>query len=224
MIKRRIFRIAHIAKETPNIWTFHLVPKDGKPFGFKAGQFVNLYLDGIFRSYSISSSPKHKDFIELTIKMVKGRMTSKLEKAEVGHEVGILGPLGEFSSDSNDIVMIACGIGVTPMMSHLRCLDKKKKIVLFYSARTKKDQIFRKELDKIQRDCPQLKIIYIITREKAEGCENKRIDFEMIQRHISNPEKKYYLVCGPRDLAANIQEILKKSKVSAENVKIECWG
>jgi len=227
MIERRIFRVAHIAKETSDVMTFHLVPKDGKPFKFKAGQFVNLYLDNVFRPYSISSSPKNKKFIELTIKLIKGKLTSKLAGLEVGHEVEIAGPFGEFSFDSSDIVMIACGIGITPIMSHLReVADKKlkKKITLFYSARTKKDMIFRDELEKIQRDCPSIHVVKIITREKVEGCENKRIDFEMISRYISDPKKKHYLVCGPKELSDNVQKIFNAIKVPLENVKIECWG
>jgi len=120
MIERRVFRIAHIVKENSDVMTFRLVPKDGKPFRFKAGQFVNLHLGGISRPYSISSSPKHEDFIELTVKMVKGELTSKLEKAAVGDEVELSGPLGNFAFDAKDIVMLACGIGITPMMSHLR--------------------------------------------------------------------------------------------------------
>jgi len=113
------------------------------------------------------------------------------------------------------------------MMSHLREIaDKKlkKKVTLFYSARTRKNMIFGEELEKMQRDNPLVRIVKIITREKVKGCENKRIDFEMVLRYISNPAEKKYLICGPRDLAANIQEIFKKFKVPAENIKVECWG
>jgi len=150
-------------------------------------------------------------------------MTSKLDKLKEVDEVRIAGPFGDFSFDS-DNVMIACGIGITPMMAHLRCADKKK-ITLFYSSRTVKDMIFKKELEKIQKDCPGLKIVNIITREKsADACENRRFDLEMLKKYVENPAEMKYLVCGPIELGKNTAEILQKLKVPAENIKKECWG
>jgi len=84
--------------------------------------------------------------------------------------------------------------------------------------------VFRDELDKIQRDCPSVKVIYIITREKADGCECRRFDSKMLQKYIPDSSSKYFLICGPKELAANTKEILNKFNVPADNVKIECWG
>lgn len=228
MIEKRTFRICNIVSETADVKTFRLIPVDKKPFKFKAGQFVNVFLDDVCRPYSISSSPKNPDVIELTIKLVNGKMTSKIAKLKEDDEVQIAGPFGDFSFDS-DVVMIACGIGLPPMMSHIReILDKKlrKNVVLFYSARTKNDMLFRDVLDKIQGDCPSVKVVYIITREKPQGltCENRRFDLEMLKKYVSNPEKKHYLVCGPIELGKDVAEILQKLKVPAENIKKECWG
>lgn len=228
MTEKRIFKIVEIAKETPDVWTFHLIPKDGEKFEFKLGQFVNLHLDSAFRPYSVASCPK-RERIDLTVKMVKGKLTSKLENLKVGNEVEISGPFGNFAfDDASELVMIACGIGITPMISHLREIaDKKlnKKVILFYSEKTGKDILFGNELNTIQRDNPSVRIIYVITREKsADACECRRIDSAMIAKYVENPSAKKYLVCGPSDLAGNISEILDKLGVPRENIKIECWG
>ena len=227
MTGKRIFTLGKTISETADVKTFHLIPADNKRFKFKAGQFVNLFLDDICRPYSISSSPANENFVELTIKMIKGKMTSKLETLKAGDKVEIAGPFGDFSFDSQELVMISCGIGIPPMMSQLReIFDKrlKKKITLFYSSRTRRDMLFRDELDRIQRDCPQLKIIYIITRENIKGCECRRFDLEMLKKYVENPAGKKYLVCGPAELRKNVSEIFGKLKIPAENLKIECWG
>ncbi|MFH0868707.1 MAG: FAD-binding oxidoreductase [archaeon] len=226
MTDRKVFGVMEVINEAPDVKTFRFKPRDFK-FDFKPGQFVNLHMPDVVRAYSISSSPSSY-YIDLTIKMIKGKLTSQLEHLRVGDEVIISGPYGNFAHDSDDIVMIACGIGVTPMMSHLREIaDKKlgKKITLLYSAKTEKDMIFEKELNAIQRDIPSVSVVYTITREaSAKAQEQKRIDAEMIKKYVENPETKHYLVCGPADVSETILAALAKLGVPTDNIKKEFWG
>ena len=160
--------------------------------------------------------------------LISGMISRKLQ-LKVGDEVVISGPYGNFTYDSDDIVMLAGGSGITPMMSHIRRNAETKAgkyITLFYSARTEKDMVFRKEIDAIQRVNPNIKFVPIITREKPEGfaCETKRIDLEMVRRYLKEPEKKCYLVCGPADFAGNVANILGELKIPGQNIKKEFWG
>jgi len=227
MPDKKIFGVMEVITEAPDVKTFRFKPRDFK-FDFKPGQFVNLYMSGVVRAYSISSSPSSY-YIDLTVKMIRGKLTGQLEKLKVGDEVVISGPYGNFTYDSDDIVMLAGGSGITPMMSHIRRNAETKAgkyITLFYSARTEKDMVFRKEIDAIQRANPNIKFVPIITREKPEGfaCETKRIDLEMVRRYLKEPEKKCYLVCGPADFAGNVANILGELKIPGQNIKKEFWG
>ena len=67
-------RVESIADETPSVRTFrlHAVGDGPLPFTFVPGQFLNVAFGiggaRMNRSYSISSSPNEREYVELTIK------------------------------------------------------------------------------------------------------------------------------------------------------------
>src|SRR6201997_5249023 len=106
------------------------------------------------RSYTISSSPIHGNFVEITPKRMENGCVSVFlnERANPGLIVEASGPYGRFYFDETlhkSIVLIAAGSGITPMMSMVRYIDELKlstPVTLLYCVRTHADIIFQNQL------------------------------------------------------------------------------
>ena len=124
--------ITRIAQQTPSIKSFDL-DLGGRELGFKPGQWVDFFvtLEGAeaIGGYSITSSPSLQDSIGLAIKLDEGDhpVTNWLHKsARVGDTVEIsLGGDFYYTADMDGpIVLIAGGIGLTPLMGIVRAIDE----------------------------------------------------------------------------------------------------
>lgn len=94
---------------------------------YRAGQYINLRApDGQIRSYSLASLPSYDDHIELHIKrMLNGEVSHWLyDDVQQGDTLEIQGAYGDcfyLSHHSDrDIVMIATGTGLAPLIGILR--------------------------------------------------------------------------------------------------------
>jgi len=145
-------RIEDIITETPNIKTFVLRPD--KPVEFGTGQFVQLWVPGLGEApFTPSSSPEIKDTMELTV-MDVGSVTSALHQVKPNDTVGLRGPYGKGYSleefEGKEILIVGGGVGLAPLRSLLLALfvnlDRYKKVLLRYGARTPQDLLYKKEL------------------------------------------------------------------------------
>lgn len=98
--------------------------EEEKALDFVPGQYVTIRFHDTPRPYSVASSP-NRDHLEFCIRRVPGgRLTSDLfDDLEVGDEVAIRGPNGDFVAEapsSRDVAFLATGTGVAPLKSMLR--------------------------------------------------------------------------------------------------------
>jgi 3-phenylpropionate/trans-cinnamate dioxygenase ferredoxin reductase subunit len=220
--------IDEIAEE---IFAIRLVPEDGEPIPHSPGQFMLLTLpSGTKRAYSIASSPR-EPFLEFAIKNVNGEFTSHLTKLKEGDKLTVDGPLGPLAYDTcGEYVLIAGGVGITPMLSILRAREGNPKcsnVTLFYSSRTRAGMAYFKELKEIDAHNPKLTSVFTLTRENPEGWEYEtgHIDLQMLKKYLTDFEKKKYFVCGPMKMVDAFKEILlKQLKVPEENCTFEGWN
>ena len=127
---RRPYRVAEVREERGDARTLVMRPDGHAGFRFTPGQFGWLTLwAGPFRitghPFSFSSSAAVADGrVEMTIRNL-GDFTSRIAGVPVGERVYLDGPYGAFTIDRNPAdmhVLIAGGVGITPMMSMLRTL------------------------------------------------------------------------------------------------------
>ena len=131
---RRPYRVSEVRKERGDTSTLVMQP-DGHPgFRFSPGQFGWLTLWGspfkiTAHPFSFSSSAATADGrVEMTIRNL-GDFTSAIHKVPVGQRVYLDGPYGAFTigNPADMHVLIAGGIGVTPMMSMIRTLADRRR-------------------------------------------------------------------------------------------------
>ena len=233
-------RIGSIVAETPTVKTLRLLPTSGDalPFTFVPGQFLNLafWVGGakMNRSYSISSSPNQRDYVELTIRREpRGAVSRHIDDLlEVGDSIETGGPVGRFTfagTEADSIVLIAAGVGITPMMSISRFLTEiawPGDIFLIYACRAPTDFIFEKELAALQQRNPKLHVV--VTMSRPEGTAWKgprgRITKDLLAQTVPDLASRRVHLCGPPSMMDATKALLTELGVPAEQVKTEAFG
>ena len=233
-------RVAGIFQETPNVKTFRLMnPVGGAvPFDYLPGQFltVTVPIEGkpVKRSYTMASSPTQHDYVEITVKREEtGHVSAFLhDQVKVGDLLEFSGPSGAFTftgTECNCILLIAGGVGITPLMSVLRYLMDRSwsgDIFLLYSIGHPKDFIFREEIEYLERRHPNLRVAVTVSR--AEGTDWKgargRISKELLLQTVPDVSKRYVHICGPVPMMETMKQLLIELGAPKDRVKMEAFG
>ncbi|NIV91312.1 oxidoreductase, partial [candidate division KSB1 bacterium] len=148
LLRRNGFRVKEVRQESHDVWTLRFEPEQGSErYDHLPGQFhfVTLYRRGDLPAeehpFTIASSPT-QPFLESTIKQ-SGDFTGRIPETIEDDRATLHGPFGRFSyvlhPEQRQIVFIAGGIGVTPLMSmlrHMRDTQAGTDVLLIYANRT----------------------------------------------------------------------------------------
>ncbi|WZH51217.1 MAG: PDR/VanB family oxidoreductase [Nocardioides alkalitolerans] len=147
-------RVAEIVAETPAVRTLRLEKLDGAPFaGYEAGAHVDVTgPTGILRQYSLCSPPEESTSILIAVKREPASRGGSvaLHELQVGDvlQVGRPRNLLGLAADATHHVLVAGGIGVTPLLSMAYALDKRGgEFTLHYFARSREEMAFRELLE-----------------------------------------------------------------------------
>jgi predicted ferric reductase len=221
---RRPYRIAEVRKERGDTSTLVMQP-DGHPgFRFRPGQFGWLTLWGspfqiTGHPFSFSSSAEVADGrVEMSIRNL-GDFTSAIHKVPVGQRVYLDGPYGAFTiGHPTDMhVLIAGGVGVTPMMSMIRTLADRgdaRPVILLYGSKDWESITFREELEAMKGRL-NLKVVHVLAKPPADWAgEQGFISAEVFRRHLPPPFADHeYFICGPGVMMDAIEKALGELNV-----------
>ncbi|WGS18733.1 MULTISPECIES: PDR/VanB family oxidoreductase [unclassified Bradyrhizobium] len=138
-------RVKRISYEAENINSYELMSLAGDDLvPFTAGGHIDLHLsNGMIRSYSLVNDQRERHRYVIAVnKESAGRGGSKFvhDTVRVGDVVTISEPRNNFAlhEDAEHSILIAGGIGITPLLSMVRRLtDLGRSWQLFYAARTR---------------------------------------------------------------------------------------
>ena len=158
--KARSLQISSIVRQTGDTVTLRFPLLTGMPLRAEPGQFLTFdwVVNGkkVPRSYSVSSSPRQNNHVEVTVKQQGVVSTYLNREAQPGLKVTAHGPFGQFCFDQTRhkrIVLLAGGSGITPIMSMLRYIAEvvpETQVNLFYGVRGGNDVIFGEDLARLQ--------------------------------------------------------------------------
>jgi glycine betaine catabolism B len=235
-----VLRLAKVFVETPEVRTFRLVAPSGTtlPFQHLPGQFLTLRLnlDGrdVRRSYTIASSPTRTAYCELTIKREEQGYVSRHlhDVVREGETFHVSAPAGRFTftgAEAEQIVMIAGGVGVTPLMATIRYLTDiawPGKIHLVYSVKTERDIIFCSELEELQRRFNNLNVDVTVTREAPVEWTGKRgrLSAAMLLSIVPDIAQARVHLCGPTEMVEPLKIAIRELGVADDQIKSESFG
>jgi len=223
--------------QTPDAKTLCFRVQQGKQLIAKPGQFLTFHLDfdgkQVARSYSICSSPLKTDYVEITPKQTKNGYVSVFlnEIAMPGLVIQATGPVGQFYFDENlhtEIVLIAAGSGITPMIAMLRYIEERAlnvPVTLIYCVRTSQDIIFRQELTRLSHSLARFRYVVTLSAPDTGWKGSKgRLNQEFLLKRVSDFRAPTFFLCGPGPFREHVSELLKEQGVSADRIKQESFG
>ncbi|MBD3235251.1 MAG: oxidoreductase [Candidatus Eisenbacteria bacterium] len=239
-LRRRAFEVVEVVPEAEDVWTVRLAPTQGRPLpDYLPGQF---HFITFFRRpdlpveehhWTISSSPTEKRCLSSTIKAL-GDFTATMGETRVGDTAAVHAAFGRFSyvlhPQERDLVFIAGGIGITPLISmlrHMRDTEQSHRVLLIYGNQDEAQILFREELDEIaSREHPRLRVVHVIDNPDPDwDGERGRIDEKMIRRLCgSDLTGKAFYLCGSAGLTQAAIRILRGLDVPDSAIRLEVFS
>lgn len=209
-----------------------------KNIDFISGQFFFITLSepsveeqDLERHFTAINISEGRNIIEMATRIrEKSGFKRYLRDVELGKEVQISDLSGSFvlpKDQSKEIVLIAGGIGITPYISMLRYVQKKRlnyKITLIYSNRNTGSTVFLDELEQMAKNSPNLKLILIMTNDPKWTGAAERINEETIKKNLQDIHSKIYYVCGPPTMVLGVHSVLKNIGIKDEDIKTESFS
>lgn len=243
----RSFRVVDKVVESDVITSFYLEPVDSNPFiGYRPGQYVTVKAEiegephNHLRQYSMSLAPnegvyrisvKREDaFNDLPAGIVSTYLHNQVEK---GDTIPISAPTGDFFLDQNDtrpLVLIAGGVGLTPLLSMLETTLKEqpeREIYYLQAAQNGNVHAMKDRIRTLAEENEQLHAytIYDHPSIEDEGYYDKMgyIDYEWLSTVVPTNDAAFYF-CGPKGFMRAMYQVLKKHQVSDNDINFEIFG
>lgn len=213
-------RIRRRRREVNNIVGFELEACPGGDLPpFTAGAHIDLVLpSGLIRQYSLCSDPRDTSFYRIAVLLEpESRGGSReVHALAAGQELTISAPRNSFplAEQHDSAVLIAGGIGVTPIMTMAQTLQRRGVPFAFhYLTRSRAMTAFRKELQTASFG-PSLHLRHDEEGGMASPAElERRIGPASAGRHL--------YMCGPRPLIAACEDIARQAGWQEECIHVE---
>lgn len=200
-------RVVAVVQETPDASSFSFEAPEGARdlFAYRPGQFLTLAVptvDGepvVARCYSLSSSPYDDGPLTVTVKRTAGGYASNwlCDNLRVGSTLRALPPSGLLTpSDLDaDLLLLAGGSGITPIISILRSalVRGSGRIALLYANRDAPSTIFARELAALAASHPErLHVVHWLESDRglpsAQGVRAFAEPFACADAFVCGPE------------------------------------
>ena len=232
-----VLRLASITPQTAGAKTLRFIVPDGRKLTARPGQFLtfSFLFDGkkVTRSYSICSSPARTGYVEITPKRVhQGSVSVFLnDRAAVGMTVEANGAFGNFYFDESkhqNVVLLAAGSGITPMIAMLRYMDDlclETPVTLVYCVRTTNDIIFHSELEELRARLKNFQYHLLLSQPDAEWPGPRgHVSREFLVNTLKETARQDFFVCGPPPFMDASRAILIGLGVKPGRIRQESFG
>lgn len=237
---KRRFTCVERRRESPDVTSFVLKPRDEAPIGpVAAGQYVTVSMpDGTGvsrqRTYSISSRPDGNS-LRISVRRTGGGGMSDMlhDTVKAGTEMLVGVPAGRFvlsSPPGRPIVLVSAGVGITPLLPMLDQLardDGGRDVWFIHAARDGGHHLFADEARGIAESAKNgaihLVSCYSRPRDGDESDLVGRIDARAIAGLVPVQEADFY-ICGPEAFMTSLREGLVAHGAAPESVRFEAFA
>ena len=259
----RQLEVAQVIEQTPEIKSFIIKAPDPLPLApYRAGQFLTVRLpipetnpernnQSVVRVWSLSDYQDTPDHYRLSIKKEPDGLGSGYMHQQIkpGSRLDIQAPMGRFVLDRSGfkpILLIAGGIGVTPVLSmlkaHLQRGETRPPIYFIHCCQNRQLQPFRDEIDALSAQ-HNVATLHVYDRPRPKDKQGVDYDIhgyltiEHIQQliegaHIVHGGKKIAMplvefdiyMCGPPVFQEKISEALLASGANASRIFTESFS
>ena len=248
----RKFTLVKKIKETKDITSFYLAPHDGNELpGFMPGQYLTFQLNipdqvkPIIRCYSLSDSPYHPDRYRVSIKRVLAPRDTSFppglgsnyfhDSLNENDIIDVKAPSGHFYLDmtkSTPIVLLAGGVGITPMLSMLNAIiemGSKREVWFFLGVRDKTEHVMQEHLDIVAGENENVNLRIFYSKPAETDVFNKdyhfkgRVNVENFKSLLPSNNFDFYM-CAPPPMVKDLRNDLADWGVPKKNIHFEAFG
>ena len=218
--RRRSFLVSAVEPAGENAVCLRIRPNTGNMLVYLPGQFsfLTFFSNHISKEehpFSIASAPTTTSRLEFVVRTT-GDWTNKIKLLQPGDRVLLNGPFGMFSHlqvpGKKEIIMIAGGIGITPMLSMLRYMaehNDQRKITLIWSSQTRKHIVLPDEFQNLAFQLKSLRMVHVLTRDPEYRGEKGRLDRPKLKKLLSDCSRSAAIfVCGPHRMMKEVRQSL----------------
>jgi len=222
-------QVERVWRETERIKGFQLRSADGAPLpGFEPGAHLPVSVrlkngEWALRNYSLLSDPRNNSHYRIAVLAeLHGRGGSLYlhESLQAGDTLEVMSPRNHFPLEANAIhsILIAGGIGITPLLSMLYALKAgNKSFELHYSAKRLTDLAFREEIERLAGTQA-----HFYASGESSMTSMERLDLQSI---LAEPISGVHIyVCGPRPMIAFVRDLAKANDWPVEQIHFESFG
>ncbi len=224
---RHRLRVHSVVPEGPGVASIYVTGRNLQLLAARAGQYFNwrfLAREGWWRAhpFSLSAAP-NGTYLRLTVKNV-GDGSAAIHQLKPGTRVAVEGPYGTFTTVKRGprrVLLIAGGIGITPIRALLEELHSTKgSVVLLYRARSWDEVIFKDELDQLLQE-RRGTLHYLVGRRGAEGIGGDPLSPHALRRLVPDIQHRDVFICGSADMMQSLHQSLDKLQVPGDQVHYE---
>ena len=197
-MKLRVANVVRESDDTVSVWISgtgisKLRAKGGQ---FFAWRFMTPELWWHAHPFSVSASPR-EDMMRITVRDL-GDTSRALAELPIGTRVVAEGPYGVFTADSrhgDKVLLIAGGVGITPIRAVLEDLPPTADVVLIYRVPDRRSLVLWEELDQIAATRSNTTVKYLVGSRREHP-----IDARTLAHMVPQVSVRDWYVCGPQPL------------------------
>jgi len=247
----RKFVVDRKTAESEIVTSFYLKPADGQPLpDYLPGQYITVQIDHPEtptspRNYSLSDRPGAGHF-RISVKREPrladnapdGLISNYLhDSVEAGDTLNIGPPCGEFtldpaSANGRPVVLLAGGIGVTPLLAMAKSLKQanvQTPVFFLQAAKNSSVHALAEEVRQLATGADNFRTRILYDEPLADDVETGRCDdvgfftTSLLQAWAPVADAEYYL-CGPPAFMASVLAGLRQLEVPEDRVRHEFFG
>jgi predicted ferric reductase len=214
-------RVVGVQEEAPGVVSIVCRGRQVERLAVHGGQFFQwrFLTRGMWwqaHPYSLSAMPR-SPYLRVTVK-ASGDHSRRLRQLPVGTRVAIEGPYGAFTRharNTNKVLLIGIGVGVTPIRALLEDMDPLVDVTVITRASTAEELLFREEIRRLVAN----------RRGRLHEVVGPRRTHPLDQRHLRQlvpdiAERDVY-VCGPEDLGQALVLAARRLGVPEDHIHRE---
>jgi predicted ferric reductase len=216
-------RVAAVEVEGPGVVSVritgrHLDRLRARPGQFFLWRFLDRHRWWAAHPFSLSAAPDGRS-LRITVKAL-GDFSSRVGTVSPGTRVVAEGPLGHFTEDArrrDKVVLIAGGIGITPVRALAE--EVTGDVVIIYRVVREEDVIFREELETLSRERGIR--LEVVAGDHATPEGRRLLSPAHLRQLVPDLDARDVYVCGPPAMTDAIEKSVRRAGVSRRHIHAE---
>jgi predicted ferric reductase len=216
-------RVEEVVEEGPGVVSVRIRGRKLERLQARPGQFFlwRFLARGRWwtaHPFSLSAAPDGRS-LRITVKAL-GDHTSRMGDLKPGTRVVAEGPFGVFTAAARrreKVVLIAGGIGITPIRALLEELDGD--VTVLYRVVLPSDVLFRAELDQLAAS-RGIRVEYVVG-DHATAAGRGLLSPGHLRQLVPDIDERDVYLCGPPAMTSALERSLRQARVPRSHVRVE---